>query len=172
MRDPIVPPMLADIIQNALLSVEGTTYGDLLKCPFCGGGVQQHDIRKKRFAVVRQRGGHHTIYVQVRRYYCKECHQLCYANAPFYPDIRIGAPVVDFCYLNLRDYPYNRLSRILELIGVIVHRGTIRNWANLNLGSVPFLKLFGYNIPLSLLNLSDEHSPESLLLSVLSGPKK
>ena len=79
---------------------------------------------------------------------------------------------MDFCYLNLRDYPYNRLSRILELIGVIVHRGTIRNWANLNLGSVPFLKLFGYNIPLSLLNLSDEHSPESLLLSVLSGPKK
>lgn len=172
MRDPIVPPMLADIIQNALYSVEGTTFGDLVACPFCGGDVQNHDIRKKRFAVVRQRGEHHTIYVQVRRYYCKECQRLCYANAPFYSDIRMGAPVVDLCYLNLNDYPYNRLSRIMELIGVIVHRGTIRNWANLNLGSVPFLKLFGYNVPLSLLNLSGEHSPESFLFSVLGGKKK
>jgi hypothetical protein len=39
----LIPPMLADLVDNALASMDGVKFTDLEVCPSCGGPVTGHD---------------------------------------------------------------------------------------------------------------------------------
>lgn len=153
-RKILVPPMLADLTGNALVSMDGVKFTDLDACPSCGGPVTGHDMRAKRFAVILENGKERTIRVHVKRFYCRECGTLCYADAPFYPDTRLGSPIVDLCLLLSQQMPFNRVAQHLRAMRIVVDRGTIRNYASRDFGAIPATELFGLPLPLSLLNLS------------------
>lgn len=146
--------MLIDLVSSALTSIEGTIFDRLDACPYCGGEVKGHDIRKKRFACIIENDTERNIYVFVKRFYCTSCGRLCYADAPFYPDTRLGSPLVDFCMLQSATMPYHRVARLLEVMSIAVDRGTIRNYAGRNFEAVPYTELFGIRLPMSMINLS------------------
>ncbi|WP_292520838.1 hypothetical protein [Methanoculleus sp.] len=150
----LIPPMLADLVGNALASMDGVTFTCLDACPSCGGPVSGHDLRAKRFAVLLENGQERTIRVYVKRFYCQECGALCYAEAPFYPDTRLASPIVDLCFLLSQQMPFNRVAQYLRMLGIVVDRGTIRNYASRDFGAIPETELFGLPLPLSLLNLA------------------
>ncbi|MCK8519421.1 hypothetical protein [Methanoculleus sp. 7T] len=153
-RKILVPPMLADLTGNALVSMDGVKFTDLDACPSCGGPLAGHDMRAKRFAVILENGKERIIRVYVKRFYCRECGTLCYADAPFYPDTRLGSPIVDLCLLLSQQMPFNRVAEHLRAMRIVVDRGTIRNYASRDFGAIPATELFGLPLPLSLLNLS------------------
>lgn len=132
------------------------TFTLLYECPYCSGPVKYHDNRKKRFATIREEDDtRRVISVQVHRYYCQKCGKLCYAKAPFYPDTKFGSPVIDLCITLSQTYPFNHTAKILHAMGVIVDRGTIRNFSERNLPRVSYAKIYSVPIPLSILYLSD-----------------
>ncbi len=124
-------------------------------CPWCNGAIRYHDIRKKRFATIVVDGEKRIINVLVTRYYCKACGRLCYAMAPFYPNTKFGSPVIDLCVTLARFHPYNHSARILQELGIVVDRGTIRNFFSHDIPPVSYVKIYGLPLPLSLLLLSD-----------------
>ena len=149
-----VPPMLIDLVGSALTAMDGMKFTDLAACPSCGGPVTGHDLRAKRFAVMLVDGEERTIRVSVKRFYCQNCGRLCYADAPFYPDTRLAAPIVDLCVLLSEEMPFNRVAQYLRAMGIVVDRGTIWNYASRDFGTIPATELFGIPLPLSLLNLA------------------
>lgn len=149
-----VPPMLVDLVGNALASMDGVKFTDLDACPSCGGPVTGHDLRAKRFAVILDNERERTIRVNVKRFYCQQCGTLCYADAPLYPDTRLASPVVDLCLLLSQQMPFNQAAQHLRTMGIVVDRGTIRNYASRDFGTIPATELFGFLLPLSLLNLA------------------
>ncbi len=50
--------------------------------------------------------------------------------------------------------PVNRVARVLEGLGVLVDRGTVRNYAAMDFGPVPTTSIFGLTLPSSILSLS------------------
>ncbi|MDN7023923.1 hypothetical protein FGU65_03275 [Methanoculleus sp. FWC-SCC1] len=154
MKKVLLPPMLIDLVGSALASMDGVTFTERDACPSCGGALTVHDLRKKRFAVLLEDGKRRVIHVFVKRFYCTRCGSLCYAEEPFYPDTRLGSPVVELSLLLAARMPYHRASRLLKAMGIVVDRGTIRNYAARDLPRVPYTELFGVPLPLSLLNLS------------------
>ena len=146
--------MLTDLVGHALASMDSVKFTCLDACPACGGPVTGHDLRAKRFAVILENGKERTIRVYVKRFYCRRCGTLCYADAPFYPDTRLASPVVDLCLLLSQQMPFNRVAQYLRAMGIIVDRGTIRNYASRDFGAIPATELFGLPLPLSLLNLA------------------
>ena len=149
-----VPPMLADLVGNALTAMDGVRFTHLDACPSCGGQVTGHDLRPKRFAVILEEGEERTIRVFVKRFYCRQCGSLCYADAPFYPYTRLASPIVDLCLLLSQRMPFNQVAEHLRALGVVVYRGTIRNYASRDFDAIPATELFGLPLPLSLLNLA------------------
>jgi len=150
-----VPTLLSSLVINALAGISDLEFTTIRSCPFCGGTVRYHDIRKKRFATIIRDGEKHMIYVRVHRFYCRECGKLCYAQAPFYPDTKFGAPVIDLCMAIARDHAYNYTARVLNEMGVVVDRGTVRNFFVKDIPDVSYVKIYGYPIPLSIFSLSD-----------------
>ncbi|WP_243668856.1 hypothetical protein [Methanoculleus chikugoensis] len=149
--------MLVDLVGNALASMDGAIFDGLDACPSCGGQVIGHDMRAKRFAVMHDNGKEHTVRVFVKRFYCRDCGALCYADAPFYPpDTRLASPIVDLCLLLSQQMPFNQVAQHLRAMGgIVVDRGgTIRNYASRDFGTIPATNLFGFLLPLSLLNLA------------------
>ena len=122
MKPPRIPPMATAIIQNAFLAMDRVAFTELAACPHCGGAVTGHDTKEKQFAVISDEGAARTIHVKVKRFRCRECGRLCYADEPFYPDTRIGSPVIDLCVTLSATMPAGRAARVLEAMGVIVDR--------------------------------------------------
>ncbi|KQC03166.1 MAG: hypothetical protein APR53_01590 [Methanoculleus sp. SDB] len=152
----LVPSILADLIQSALLSVEDRRYTDLAACPHCGGKVRGHDLKRKLFVrIMSDAGDDRDVHVFVKRFYCEDCRRLCYAKSPFYPGMRLGAPIIDLCVINTDLFPYHHLARLLEAMRIRIDRGTIRNYARKGFPPVPYVELYGLRIPVSLLSLSD-----------------
>ena len=87
-------------------------------CPVCGGKVSGYDTKKKQFAVIRENDGLKPVHVFIRRYACHECHAVCYADEPFYPDTRVGSPLVDLCRTLGETMPYNRVAVHLLHLGI------------------------------------------------------
>lgn len=155
MRRVLVPSMLSDLVYGAVASLDGVGYADLDACPYCGGAVKAHDIRRKRFATVIEAGKPRNIHIFVHRYRCTGCGRLCYATSPFYPETRLGSPLIDFCVVNARLFPYHHVSRLLEQMHILLDRGTVRNYANGPFQDVASMDMYGIRIPLSLLSLID-----------------
>lgn len=54
-----------------------------------------------------------------------------------------------------RVHPFNHSARILQEMGVVVDRGTIRNFFSKDIPEVSYAKIYDLPIPLSIFYLSD-----------------
>ena len=154
MRPPRIPPMVRDLVQTTLSSFDGIEFTGLSRCPKCGGPLQGYDMRQKKFAVLREQEQDSIIMVRVKRFTCRTCRSLCYAGEPFYPDTRIGSPVIDIFSTLSTTMPPNRAARIIDALGIVVDRTTWRNYTGRNFGNIPTADVFGMRLPFSLLSLS------------------
>jgi uncharacterized Zn-finger protein len=147
--------MAAAIIQNAFTSLDGITFTGLDACPYCGGAVTGHDTKEKQFAVIADEAATRTIHVKVKRFRCHQCGKLCYADEPFYPDTRIGSPVIDLCVTLSETMPAGRAARVLEVMGVIVDRTSCLLYTKKHIGEIPTADVFGMRLPFSVLSLAN-----------------
>ena len=146
--------MLADIIQAALTACDGTVFDSRDTCPFCGGAISGYDTKKKQFAVLLDGKGRHPVHVFVKRFACRECKKVIFADEPFYPETRIGAPVVDLCVTFSATMPFSRTATYLAEAGVAVDRMSVRNFARNRFGDIPMAEIFGVRVPMSIISLS------------------
>jgi hypothetical protein len=147
--------MVTDIVQTALSAVDGVEFTELVQCPFCKEiNLRAHDMRTRQFAILWEGGQEQTIRVHVKRFYCRACGRLCYADEPFYEKTRFGSPVVDLCSVFSSHLPYGRVARVLSAMGVIVDRWSVRNYAMRTSGDVPVTTIMGIPLPVSILSLS------------------
>jgi hypothetical protein len=149
-----VLPILADLIPAALSACDGILFDSRTRCPHCGGSLAGYDIRIKQFAVLINGGGTKTVSVRIKRFLCSGCRAVVYAHQPFYPNTRVGSPVVDLCVALTETMPYSRASTYIQQIGVIVDRWSVRNYARKGYPVPPTIDMSGIRIPLSFLSLS------------------
>jgi hypothetical protein len=153
MRRYRIPPIVSDLILTALRICDETVFDLYCHCPFCGGEGSGYDLRKRRFAGIRDGERNRVIIVHVRRYLCQRCNRTFLCDAPFYPDTRTGSPVIDLCVTFASHMPYYRVSSILEEVGVIVDRGSVRFYA-LQGRNVKAEEMFGVRLPVSVILLA------------------
>lgn len=154
MKKVHVPPMLAALVQNGVMAVEGKHFSGAVPCPSCGGEVSGYDERERRFATIIDGDRTRDVSVTVTRFRCRQCREICSARAPFYPDTRLGSPIVDLCVTGAKELPCSQVAGILREFGLVVDRGTVRNYAGRDFGFIPVTELFGLRIPQSVLSLS------------------
>jgi hypothetical protein len=146
--------MACDLIQAALCACDGIDFAVAPPCPACGGRVQGYDTKKKKFAVIREGDRERVITVTVKRFTCRSCGTLCYADEPFYPDTRIGSPVIDLCATLAGTRAFSRTATVLDMMGVIVDRSSCRKYGTKKLPAIPSFDVFGVQLPLSILSIS------------------
>ena len=155
MKPPRIPHLIADIIQNGLLSCDGVIFDTREACPFCGGKLSGYDTKKKQFAVMLEDDILHPVHVLVKRFSCRQCKAVCFADEPFYPGTRIGSPVVDLCRTLTGRMSLYRATAYMRHLGIIVERGTVRNYAQGSFPEIPTTDLYGLQLPLSVIALSE-----------------
>ena len=146
--------MLSDLVQMTLTSCDGILFDQCGTCPHCGGELSGYDVKKKQFALMRESDRKKVVSVLVKRFLCKRCGQVCFADQPFYPDTRIGSLVVDLCITFGETMPYARVSSSLAEMGIVVDRWSVRNYVQKNHRTIPAVNMFGARIPLSIVSLS------------------
>ena len=161
MRQPLIPPMVTDIIQSAICSFEDAEFSHIAACPVCGGPVQGYDTREKRYVVINEGEKKRTITVKVKRFLCRHCHTLCNADEPFYPNTRIGSLVIDLYFTLSSTMPASRAGRIINAMGFVVDRTTWRNYYRPDYPEIPAADIFGMRLPLSIISLSTLAARES-----------
>ncbi|MDD3135145.1 MAG: hypothetical protein PHF57_00970 [Methanoregula sp.] len=147
-------PILADLIPAIFYACDGILFDSLTSCPHCRGGIADYDVKTKHFAVVADGSSTKTITVRVKRFQCRECHAVVYAHQPFYPETRIGSPVVDLCITFASIMPYSSASTFLYKIGIIVDRWSVRNYAMKNTQSIATTGVYGIPLPVSIVTLA------------------
>jgi len=150
-----IPTLVTDIVRTALSSLDGMEFTRAGACPLCGGTLQGYDRKKKKFAVLREDSGRRVIPIHVKRFYCRNCGRLSYADEPFYPDTRIGSPVIDIFLALSATMPPNRAARIIDAMGIIVDRTTWKNYTGRSSAGIPVVDVYGMRLPLSVVQLSD-----------------
>jgi len=155
MKQLRIPPLLIDIVQSGLLACEGIVFDNRDACPVCGGKLSGYDTKKKQFAVMHEGDSRRPIYVFVKRFSCRQCHTVCFADEPFYPDTRIGSPVVDLCRTLATGMSFNRTTTFMTHLGIVIERGTVRNYSQGSFPEIPTTDLFGIRLPLSIIALSE-----------------
>jgi len=155
MKPPRIPPLVTDIVTTALSCFDGMEFGDLACCPSCRGEVKGYDRKAKKFAVLRQHEGQRVITVRVKRFYCRSCGDLCYADEPFYPGSRIGSPVIDLFAALSTVMPQSRAARMIGAMGIIVNRTTWKHYSDRVSITVPVVDLFGVRLPVCIISLSE-----------------
>jgi hypothetical protein len=146
--------MLGDIVQMALTACDGTVFEEREACPGCGGPVSGYDTKKKQFAVLTNGAGRRPVHVFVKRFSCRACKKVCFADEPFYPGTRVGSPVFDLCVTLSGTMPYTRTAAYLEEMGIYIDRMSVRNFARRTLPPVPTADVFGIRLPMSVISLS------------------
>ncbi|HNX17016.1 MAG TPA: hypothetical protein PKM50_01655 [Methanoregula sp.] len=163
MNTPILPPLVVEIVQTAASAVEGVTFTKHSVCPACGGPLVGYDTKRKQYAHLKTKDdGTRTIYVGIRRFYCRDCHRFCLADNPFYPDTRIGSVVIDLCIALSMTIPVNRVPAYLAAMGILVDRSSCRLYTQhisschvrINTRYLDINNNLGIHLPLSVLSLS------------------
>jgi len=149
-----IPPLLSDLVQTTITSFDGVLFDESGVCPHCGGELSGYDIKKKQFAIMVEGDKKRVVYVLVKRLICRSCDQVSLADQPFYPDTRIGSPVVDLCMTLGETMPYARVSSCLLEMGIFVDRWSVRNYVQQNRHTIPAADMFGVRVPLSIISLS------------------
>jgi len=147
--------MVTDIIQTAVLSLDGMEFNHIISCPHCGGTVQGFDRKKKKFAVLKEQTAERIITVRVKRFYCRKCGNLCYPDEPFYPNTRIGSPVIDIFNSLSATMPASKAARVIGSLGLVVDRTTWKYYTGRAFPEIPVMDVFGMRLPLSVVRLSD-----------------
>ena len=146
--------MLSDLVQMTLTSCDGILFDQCGACPHCGGELSGYDVKKKQFVIMMDGDKKKAVNVLVKRFLCRGCGQVCLADQPFYPDTRIGSPVVDLCVTLGETMPYARVSSCLAEMGIVVDRWSVRNYVQHNNRTIPAMNMFGVSVPLSIVSLS------------------
>ena len=155
MKQLRIPPLLRDIVQSGLVVFDGIVFDSRDACPWCYGKLSGYDTKKKQFAIIQETDELHPVHVFVKRFTCRECHMICFADEPFYPDTRIGSPLVDLCRTLGATMPFNRAAANLLHLGIVIDRGTVRNYMHRSFPDIPTTDLFGMHLPLTMLSLAD-----------------
>ena len=149
------------IVQTGILAVDGFKFTERAQCPACGDNLAPHDTKERQFAVLLTGGEERTLSVFVKRFHCRSCHQLSYADAPFYPETRIGSPIIDLCLALSMTMPVNRVAAYLDELGIIIDRTSCRLYVKKGREAVANIPtclatnvLFGVHVPLSVVSLS------------------
>ena len=148
-----IPPMLSATISMGIASLDGALFKEIGNCPHCGGRPMPYDTKTKNYATLLLPGGSRTVTVKVRRFLCKECGRLLYAEEPFYPDTRVGSAIVDLALSLSRTNSYSHAAAIMEALGIQMNRSSVRNYAQSNLPMTGFSSLYGLPLPNSLISL-------------------
>jgi hypothetical protein len=146
--------MLGDIVQTAFSACDGMVFEEREACPQCGGAISGYDTKKKQFAILSQGAGSRPVHVFVKRFSCRICKKVCFADEPFYPGTRIGSPKVDLCVTLSGIMPYTRTAAYLEEMGIYIDRMSVRNFARRTLPPIPTADVFGIRLPMSVISLS------------------
>ena len=146
--------MLSDFVQMTLTSCDGVLFDQGGACPHCGGELSGYDVKKKQFALVMEGEQKKAVNVLVKRFRCQHCGHVCLADQPFYPDTRIGSPVVDLCVTLAETMPFARVSSCLAEMGIVVDRWSVRNYVQHHDRPVQAVDMFGVRVPLSIVSLS------------------
>lgn len=169
-KDLLIPPIIADCIYYAVSGVSEVQFLHTSGCPECSGPLISHDLKKRRFSTIKTPEGITHINVYVKRFHCRDCGHLCYADAPFYENSRFGSPIIDLCLVLSRTYSYSYTSHILDQVGIIIDRGTVRKIAQKYDHQVKVVDLYGIQLPASILALS-ALGMKSAQSAPLSGPE-
>jgi len=148
-----IHPFFSDLIPAALSACDGILFDSHTNCPHCGGGLARFDVKKKHFAEVIDGGSTKTVTIRVERFRCRVCRALVYADQPFYPNTRVGSPVIDLCVTLSIRMTYSRTSTYLQQIGVNVDRWSVRNYVLKNIREIPTTEQFGLVLPVSIISL-------------------
>lgn len=162
MKPPRIPPLLADIVRTGISAVDGLTFTDHTTCPVCGDSLIGYDTKRKQFAHLISDNKQRTVYVYIKRFYCRSCHKLCYADEPFYPDTRIGSAIIDLCIALSMTMPVNRVAAYLAAMGIHVNRTSCRlyiqhnrsYYVRNNVHYIDTNDIFGVHLPHSIFSLS------------------
>ena len=162
MKPPHILPIVTDIVQSGISAADGVTFTGHSVCPVCGGFLAGYDTKRKQFAHLTSNNAQRTVYVSVKRFYCRSCHKLCYADEPFYPNTRIGSIIIDLCIALSMTVPVNRVPVYLAAMGILVDRSSCRLYVQhisschvrINSRYLDLDDKFGIHLPLSVLSLS------------------
>ncbi len=146
-------PIFSNLIPAALSACDGILFDNRTSCPHCHGNLVRYDIRTKHFANVIEGSCTKTVRVRIQRFICSECSAIVYAHQPFYPNTRVGSPVVDLCIILSARMPYTRTSTYLRQIGINVDRWSVRNYAIKNPLQIPATEQYGIVLPVSIISL-------------------
>lgn len=153
-RQPVISPIISDLVYQAVTGVSGVQFTESVPCPLCSGLVVSHDLKKRRFSTVHGTDGEEHIYVFVKRFHCRECGNLCYAPSPFYEKSRFGMPIVDLCLTLTRNNTCSHAAALMNRLGIVINRGTVRKTVQTFHHEVDSTDLFGLQLPQSIIALS------------------
>lgn len=154
MRLRPLPPMITEVVHAALRACAETEYRPGPTCRVCGGTLTGYDTRKKRFALLCDDARKELIEVVIHRAYCRTCRKVMMPDEPFYPRTRIGSPVVDLCQTLSVSLSSGQVTNILNRMGLLVDRWSVRTYCSLPIPSPPAIAAFGMHIPVSIISLS------------------
>jgi hypothetical protein len=149
-----IHPIFSDLIPAALSACDGIVFDSHTSCPHCGGSLARYDVKKKHFAEIIDGSSTKTVTVLVERFRCRVCRAVVYADQPFYPNTRIGSPVVDLCVILIASMTFGCASAYLQQIGVNVDRWSVRNYAMKNIRQIPTSEQYGIVLPVSIISLA------------------
>jgi hypothetical protein len=149
-----IHPIFSALIPAALSACDGILFDSRTSCPHCGGNLARYDVKRKHFADVIEGSSTKTIMVVIKRFKCRECHAVIYAHQPFYPNTRIGSPIVDLCVTLSSRMPYAGVATYLQQIGLNVDRWSVRNYAMKSLREIPTTEQYGIVLPASIISLA------------------
>jgi len=163
MKPPRISPLLADIVQMGISAIDGVTFTEHSVCPTCGGSLTGYDTKRKQFAHFVTDNVPKTMYVDIKRFYCCNCHRVCLADNPFYPDTRIGSIIIDLCIALSMTMPVNRVPAYLAAMGILVERTSCRHYVQNNssyyvrnnLRYIETNNIFSVHLPRSIFLLSE-----------------
>lgn len=150
-----IPSLLITTVMVGISSLEGTLFATAKPCPLCGGKPQPYDTKKKLYVILKTPTGRKKIMVNIRRFKCKKCGNLIYAEEPFYPDTRLGSAIVDMAISLARLHSYSHTAEIMKALGIEIDRGSVRNYALSNL-PIPPANFFVRNAAAELIHLAHD----------------
>ena len=148
-----IPPMLSATINMGLSALDGVLFKDLEKCPHCGGRPMPYDTKEKQYATLITNGETRAVTVKVRRFICRDCGKLLYADEPFYPDTRVGSAVIDLALALSLKSSFSHAAVVMEALWIEINRGTVRNYALSTLPIGEISMMYGLPMPFSFISI-------------------
>jgi len=149
--------MFGELITTALYEVADMTFMSPNPCHVCNDVTKKnllaHDTIKRRFATVIEGDEKVRLSVSVKRYICKHCGQVMFARSPFYPNTRLGSPIVDLAMSLASRYSFYQTSQIMEMLHISMSRSAIRALAQSRTWNIAAIPLSDLLLPTSLLTL-------------------